>query len=55
MEITFSSPLITNVASVGANFNSSFIAPLVLLCAFASNNCPNKTKVKTTAVASKYR
>ncbi len=55
IEITFSSPSITNVASVGANFNSSLIAPLVLLCALASNNCPNNTKVKTTVVASKYK
>jgi hypothetical protein len=28
----------TKVATVGANFNNSFMAPLVLLCALASNN-----------------
>jgi hypothetical protein len=39
---------------VGANFNNSFMAPLVL-CALASNNWPNKTKVSITVVASKYR
>ena len=55
MDIIFSSPSITKVASVGASFSNSLMAPLVLLCALASNNCPNKTNVKTTAVASKYK
>ena len=44
-----------SVASVGANFNNSLMAPLVLPCAFASNSCPSNTNVSTTAVASKYK
>ena len=54
IDITLSPPSITKVASVGASFNNSLIAPLVWLCALASSNCPNKTKVRITVVASKY-
>ena len=54
IEITWSFPSTINMASVGANFNNSLIAPLVWLCALASNSCPNKTKVRITVVASKY-
>jgi hypothetical protein len=50
----FSSPF-TKVASVGDSLISSFIAPLVRACAFASNNLPNNTKVRITVTASKYR
>ncbi len=53
--MTLSVPFSTKMASVGANFNNSLMAPLVRLWALASNNCPNKTSVKITVVASKYK
>ena len=53
IEISTSSPFSILMALFGANFKSSFTALLVLLCALASSNCPNKTKVKITVDASK--